>query len=32
MEVISSKDIDKLDSIININREISAGLLVKHPR
>jgi flagellar protein FlaF len=32
MEVISSKDIDKLESIININREISAGLLVKHPR
>lgn len=32
MEVLGSKDVSKLDSIININREISAGLMVKQPR
>lgn len=32
MDVLSSKDVSKLESIININREISAGLMVKQPR
>lgn len=32
IEILSSKDVSMLDSIININREISAGLMVKQPR
>lgn len=29
LDVLSSKDVTKLDSIININREISAGLMTR---
>jgi flagellar biosynthesis regulator FlaF len=30
VEILDRKDVSMLESIININREISAGLLVKH--